>query len=75
MKIIFSSNRDSIADHARVLVVKAQKNDAAPKGVAAHSARVPNVCEDCGVTYWHRDDPYVFFPHVGCRGAKNGAGF
>lgn len=73
MKIIFSEPGDKIAEHARKLVVKKQSDE--PRGVAHYSAKIPAVCEDCGETYWHGNDPYVFYPHSTCKGKQTGAGF
>lgn len=76
MKIIFGESLDAIADHARKVVAKSQQVNDSPHGVAHHSAKVPQTCEDCGLTFWHGSDPYAWYPHLGCKGAKvKDAGF
>ncbi len=71
MKIIFDTPSDDIAEHARLVVSEAKAKSRAPVGVPVHAAQVPTTCDDCGETYWHKDDPYGWFPHIGCK-HKNG---
>lgn len=76
MKIIFSESLDSIAEHAKKVVLKKQMTNDEPHGVAHHSAKVPQICDDCGKTFWHGSDPYAWYPHIGCKGGKQkDAGF
>lgn len=73
MKIIFGESQDRIEEHASALIAKYNQSD--PIGIAHYSAQVPQICDDCGETYWHRNDPYGWFPHIGCKGTKAKAGF
>lgn len=75
MRIIMDARSENISEHARKIVNEAKMKNNSPYGIAKHSAQVPSVCEDCGKTYWHRDDEYVYFPHVGCEAGKKGMGF
>ena len=75
MKIIFSQPVDEIAEHAKKVVAEAQAKSRSPIGVPAHTARVASVCEDCGETYWHRNDEYGWFAHIGCAKDKKSMGF
>lgn len=79
MKIIFGKDNQAISDHAQSML-KAMEKDSirhplaymAPKGVAYHTAQNPIFCDDCGETYWARDQ---YAAHVGCRKGKGKTGF
>ena len=75
LKIIIS-NKPSASLHARKLVKRieaARLEDSIepnPIGVATYSARFPNVCDDCGETYWSADR---YASHPKCKsGSKFG---
>jgi len=75
MKIIFSQPGDEIADHAKKLIIEAEQRSKHPRGIARHSAQVAQLCDDCGDTFWHRDDEYGWFTHIGCKKKKDDNGF
>lgn len=72
--------RGVTASHARSLLRAIEKNDlkfpmqANPRGIARHTAHHPILCDDCGVTFWSRDE---YGTHVACKGTPKqfGAGF
>lgn len=77
LKILFDRPSDA-EDHARTLVRKIEENNLEathkpkPRGVPHYAAVLPEVCEDCGKTYWTRNE---WTSHIGCAGAppKGGA--
>lgn len=81
MDIIIGASAIDRSEHAKHVVRKilAQESDpkyprqASPIGVAAHLARFPHTCDDCGETYWDRDE--YGHSHLGCRGVRKGMGF
>lgn len=75
LKIIFDRRGENIESHAKDLVVAAAKKRGAPHGIATYSAQIPETCDDCGETYWHRNDEMGWFPHLGCKGKNKGLGF
>jgi hydrogenase maturation factor HypF (carbamoyltransferase family) len=75
MKIVFGTSLDAVATHAKFLVRQSQQKRNEPIGIASYAAKVPEVCEDCGQTYWHGGDPYQFYPHLGCSKSGKGLGF
>ena len=66
------------SDHARAVVRYLDSVDAKdpgnapPKGVPHHLAAHPQVCEDCGKTYWSRER---WAAHLGCKGVVRDTGF
>ena len=70
MKIVFGTSLDRITEHAKFVVKEAQAKSREPIGVPCYTAQVPEVCSDCGATFWHGNDPYQFYPHIGCKSGK-----
>lgn len=81
MDIILGASAVDRTEHARRVLKKiaAQEENphsprqANPIGIASHLARFPHVCDDCGETYWDRDEYGV--AHLGCRGLRRATGF
>jgi len=79
--IILGSSAIDRTEHARRVVRKIEQQEtdpqypkqAKPIGIADHLARFPHVCDDCGDTYWDRDE--YGMSHLGCKGLKKGTGF
>lgn len=79
LKILFERPSNAEA-HARALVRKIDKHnldntyEPKPYGIAHYSAVMPEVCDDCGQTYWTRQGK-EWTSHIGCTGAppKGGA--
>lgn len=82
MKIIFDRrDRETVFEHAQK-VIKAQEEwlykhrpgQINPRGVAVHMTLHPIKCDDCGETYWSRDE---YGSHISCKGPrpKQAAGF
>jgi hypothetical protein len=75
MKIIFGSNSFETTDHAREYV-RAQREyarrshprDWPVHGIATHSARFAQTCDECGLTYWTAD-PWA--SHRDCNPTSN----
>lgn len=78
LKILFDRDSD-VGEHARRMIHKLDKAQwesdprysPMPKGIAFHTALVPNSCDDCGMTFWARGD---FPPHIGCVGVPKKGG-
>lgn len=77
MKIIYGDNRSTVTEHAATVVKKIQQQEADPSypkhampiGIAHHLALYPKACDECGVTYWSKDE---WGSHIGCRGYVRG---
>ena len=79
MKIIWGRDSGVLAAHAKAVQKACEARDhkpdareVKPKGVAAHLAKFPVLCDDCGETFWANDQ---WANHTGCRGVKRGTGF
>lgn len=78
MKILFDNSGDEASHHAKRIIKSLESHAdvyphlAVPKGVAHHSAQYPLMCDDCGETYWSRDQ---YGSHIGCRGERKEIGF
>lgn len=80
LRVVFGEERGVVADHAKSLLKALAKSEmqfpsrAKPRGIAHHTAHFPILCDDCGQTFWSRDE---FGSHLGCKGAPKsfGAGF
>lgn len=73
MDIIIGADSLTRAEHARTVITKIAQQEADPShphralpmGVAHHLARYPRICDDCGLTYWSRDE---WGSHIMCKG-------
>ena len=76
MKIIFGESGDQLAQHARELITRLERetlgSQIKPRGIPYHATKFPIECDDCGKTFW-ASDPYA--SHLGCRGLSRSAGF
>jgi hypothetical protein len=78
MKIIFGNNKFEIEDHAKKVMKSIEKEElkfprrVIPIGVAIHTVRYPLICDDCGETYWSRDE---YGSHIKCNHKKSYTGF
>lgn len=80
LRIVMGGGHRSHAEHAQMMVRKIEAlqersphHHPRPKGIALHQAVYPSLCEDCGETYWSREE---WTNHIGCRGVRTkGAGF
>lgn len=76
MKIYITKDADSLEGHAKELLAWHADESKLPRVSSVHSAQVPNVCDDCHQTYWHKIDQWT--PHYPCKGTpafKSEAGF
>lgn len=80
MRILLGPDAVDRTEHARHVIKKITKQEsdpqypknAVPIGIAQHLARYPNQCDDCGQTYWGKDE---YSSHLGCRGPIKNTGF
>lgn len=78
MKILWGHDSGDTARHAKNLIRAIQRyqdkqvTEPKPKDVPNHMAQHPLICDDCGETYWSRDQ---WGSHITCKGVKKEIGF
>ena len=78
LKIVLARPSDS-EEHAKALVTQTEKNnlentyEPKPRGVPHHAAVIPELCDDCGETYWNKAGNR-WGSHIGCLGAPRKGG-
>lgn len=71
LKIVFGVERAEIEKHARSLLRAQEEYEsknpfrATPRGIAFYASHFPISCDDCGKTFWGRNE---WAAHPGCKG-------
>ena len=79
MKIILEPHAEDISNHARLMLRAIHKDDmenprdAKPRVASVNAAVYPHTCDDCGGTYWDRDE--WGHSHIGCDNGNKKMGF
>ncbi len=81
MRIITDAEGVSSEDHAKKIVQAIRQHELTPRhsprdimpiGISKYQAHFPIMCDDCGETYWSRDE---YGSHLGCKGVTRNTGF
>lgn len=78
LRIIFGTTRAELEEHAKEHLLSQRAYDkknphrVQPRGVPYHLTQYPLLCDDCGETYWSRDE---YGAHLKCNKGKGATGF